>query len=329
MTQRPNRPILEIDTLEVAFPDHRGRLRTVVDRVSIGISSGERLGLVGESGSGKSLTALSALGLLPPSARLTNGQIRVGEIDVLAASSATLRQLRGGTIGFVFQEPSAAFNPVFTIGSQITETIRTHRTVSRAAARQECLRLLAQADITDPDTVAAAYPQQLSGGQLQRAMIAIALAGNPRLLIADEPTTALDLTTQAAILRLLIRISDAEGLGLLLISHDLAVVSSVVHQVVVMFAGQVVERGSAPEVLTEPCHPYTKELLDASFRRLTPPATKPMPRTKGSDSRGCRFAGRCPSVQDDCVITRPSLDRVDAGRWCRCPFAVREDRHGP
>jgi oligopeptide/dipeptide ABC transporter ATP-binding protein len=328
MTGSSPQPILEIQDLEVAFPDTRGHLQPVIGGISITVRPGERVGLVGESGSGKSLTALSALGLLPSSASITGGLVRVEGADLSTASPRELNTLRGGVIGFVFQEPAAAFNPVFTIGSQIRETLRAHRKISRAAAQRECVGLLAKAGLEDPENISAAYPHQLSGGQLQRALIATALAARPRLLIADEPTTALDLRTQAAILDLLIEITDAEGLGLMLISHDLAVVESIVHRVVVMFAGAVVEQGPVAGVLTAPRHPYTRTLREAAHRHLTPPTDRPAPIPHGARATGCAFAGRCGFARDSCHATPPALEEIAPGHWCRCPFSHPEHSDG-
>jgi ABC-type glutathione transport system ATPase component len=254
-------PLLQVEGLEVAFPDGSGGRRVVVNGVSLTVAAGERVGLVGASGSGKSLTALAILGLTPES-----GEIRAGRVTICGRVSAEIPGCRGGVVGLVLQEAGSALNPVYSIGFQLVETLETHGIAHGEAARQRALALLREVALDDPAPVFNAYPHQLSGGQAQRVMLALALAGEPKVVVADEPTTALDLITQAQILELLVRITDDRGLGLLLVSHDLAVIAELVHRVVVMHAGQIVEEGPTADVLREPKHPSTQGLVSAAAR---------------------------------------------------------------
>jgi ABC-type dipeptide/oligopeptide/nickel transport system ATPase component len=268
-------PLLEIRDLEVAFPARGGGWLPVVRGVSLAVGRGEIVGLVGESGSGKTLTALAVLGLVPPPGRVTAGGIRLsgrlaedgGAVDLLALSPEALRRVRGGRIAMVFQEPATAFNPAYSIGFQIAEAVRAHRRVSRGEARQEAARLLDRVAFPEARRRLDDYPHQLSGGQRQRAMIAMALAGRPDLLLADEPTTALDVTLQAQILELLDELRRDLGFAVLLITHDLGVVAETCDRVVVMRDGRVVETAGVEELFQSPADPYTRELL-ASLPRL-------------------------------------------------------------
>lgn len=254
-------PLLEIDGLEVAFPDGSGGRRAVVNGVSLTVGAGERVGLVGESGSGKSMTALAILGLTPEP-----GEIRAGRVRIGGVASAEIPGCRGGVLGLVMQEAASALNPVYSIGFQLVETLEAHGIARGSAARQRALALLREVALDDPEPIFAAYAHQLSGGQSQRVMLALALAGEPRVIVADEPTTALDLITQAQILELLVRITDDRGLGLLLVSHDLAVIAQLVHRIVVMHDGRIVEEGRAADVLRAPKHPSTQSLVAAAAR---------------------------------------------------------------
>lgn len=253
--------LLEISGLKVAFPDDDGGRRTVVDNVSLQVGAGERVGLVGESGSGKSLTALAILGLAPEP-----GEIRAGRVTLGGVDADQVPGYRGGAVGLVLQEAGSALNPVYSVGFQLVETIVAHGRAGGDDARQRAGALLAEVAIDDPEPIMAAYPHQLSGGQAQRVMLALALAGEPRLIVADEPTTALDVLTQAQILDLLVRITDERRLGLLLVSHDLAVIGQVVHRIVVMHDGRVVEEGPTADVLQNPQHPSTRSLVAAAMR---------------------------------------------------------------
>jgi ABC-type dipeptide/oligopeptide/nickel transport system ATPase component len=259
-----------VQDLEVSFPS-AGEWTPVVRGVSLAVWRGEIVGLVGESGSGKSLTALAVLGLVPPPGRVTGGSVsldgRAGgsqsRTDLLHLGPRAMRQVRGGRIGMVFQEPATAFDPVYTIGFQIAEAVRAHHRLSRRAARDEAVRLLERVALADARRRLEDYPHQLSGGQRQRAMIAMALAGGPDLLLADEPTTALDVTLQAQILELLEDLRSDLGLSVLLITHDLGVVAETCDRVVVMRHGRVVEEGEVGALFQAPSHPYTRELLAA------------------------------------------------------------------
>ena len=269
-------PLLDVQGLEVAFPVPRGPgspggWRPVVRGVSFTISRGEILGLVGESGSGKTLTSLAVLGLVPPPGRVTAGRILLEGIDLLALPSAEMRKVRGGRVAMVFQEPATALNPVYSIGFQIVEVLRLHRRLPRREARDEAVRLLERVSLPDARRRLDDYPHQLSGGQRQRAMIAMALAGRPDLLLADEPTTALDVTLQAQILELLMDLRDELGLSVLLITHEMGVVAETCDRVVVMKDGDIVETAGVRELFRAPAHPYTRELLSAAPRlqRLT------------------------------------------------------------
>jgi ABC-type dipeptide/oligopeptide/nickel transport system ATPase component len=253
--------LIEIEELQVGFPTSEGGFENAVDGVTLAISAGERVGLVGESGSGKSVTALACLGLVPEPGRVTGGSVSVAGADISKMSVASLNRLRGRTIGVILQEAAEALNPVYTVGFQVTEAVAIHRHLRRREAQREALSLLSDAALEAPEEIARAYPHELSGGQAQRVMLALALAGRPRILIADEPTSALDLLTQAQVIKLLDRLVDEGGMGLLLISHDLVVVEGVVDRVAVMFEGRIVEEGATDTVFSSPRNPYTRMLL--------------------------------------------------------------------
>ena len=319
--------VLEIHDLAVEFPAADGGWRPVLRGVSLAIGAGERVALVGESGSGKSVVALAALGLVAAPGRITAGRVRVAGLDLATATPDQLRRIRGGIIGLVFQEPAGAFNPVYTIGFQIAEAVRAHHRVSRTEARAIARRLLETTALAGSAGAWLSYPHQLSGGQVQRAMIALALAGEPALLIADEPTTALDLETQARILELLRRLS-AEGRALLLISHDLAVVAGLVDRVVVLFAGEVVEVAPAAALFARPLHPYSRWLLEVA--RDVGGGRPPAGAGSGAPpTAGCRFAHRCAMVQTTCHDRQPPLEPIGAERVVRCPVVGDAERAAP
>ncbi len=315
-------PLLAVRDLRTWF-HLDGAVARAVDGVSFDVLPGETLGLVGESGCGKTVTSLSILGLLPtPPARIEAGSsIRFDGAELVGMSQAGLRALRGNEIAMVFQEPMSSLNPVFTVGEQIAEGLRLHRGMNVAAARAEAVRLLAEVGIPEPERSVDRHPQELSGGQRQRVMIAMALSCDPKLLIADEPTTALDVTIQAQILELLGRLREAHRLAVLLITHDLGVVAEVCDRVVVMYAGEVVESGDVEAIFADPRHPYTRGLLgslpslDGSGERLTAiPGTVPSP-TAWPD--GCRFAPRCALAGERCE--RPQeLRKSGPGHAVRC-----------
>ncbi len=320
--------LLTITDLVVEYPDSRGDFRPVVDGLSLSVGRGERVGVVGESGSGKSVAALAALWMVVNPGRISAGNVTVGRIDLAEASEAQLRKVRGGEIGLVFQEASAAINPVLTVGFQITETVSTHQDLSGLEAEAEARRLLDEVALDREGDLFRAYPHQLSGGQLQRVMIALALAGKPRLLIADEPTTALDLATQAQILTLLRRLT-SDGTALLLISHDLAVVAGLVERVVVVYAGQVVEDAPSERLFERPLHPYTNQLLARVSPRVFAAAANPQTSTARPvvdplAGKGCGFASRCPLAEPSCGEATPPLQSAGDGSEVRCPVVLRE-----
>lgn len=314
-------PVLEIRDLVVEFVD-RGRIvSTPVRGVSLEVPAGQILGMVGETGCGKTLTGLSVLGLLPPGAR-QHGQILLDGLDVRSLSKDGQRQLRGGAIAMVFQNPGTAFNPVFTIGDQLRRVAKTHRGGTRGQIRIRVLEQLALVGLPDPGRVEAAYPHELSGGMLQRAMIAMSLMSDPRLLILDEPTTALDVTVAQQILRLLLELQERLALTVLLITHDLGIVRDVCDSVAVMYAGRVVERGSVESVLSAPDHPYTHGLLSAlpggqaaGSRLTTIPGSVPV---HVREVVGCSFADRCSQVMSRCREVDPLPIEVGLDHQSAC-----------
>jgi peptide/nickel transport system ATP-binding protein len=318
--------VLSIADLVVEFRTDRGPLRAV-DGVSLAVPRGRTLGVVGESGSGKTVTALAVLGLIGRAGRIVSGRIEYAQRDLCKLGQGELRKLRGNRIAMIFQDPMTSLNPVFPVGEQVAEAVRTHQRSSRAQASARAVELLARVGIPEPGTRARAYPHQLSGGMRQRVMIAMALACEPDLLIADEPTTALDVTIQAQILALLARLQREMNMSIVLITHDLGVVAETCDEVVVMYAGQVVERASATELFAAPRHPYTAGLL-RSVPRLEPQRErKRLAEIPGivPDLRelapGCRFADRCPRVQGRCRSEAPALTPPgDTARLARCFF---------
>jgi len=322
-------PLLDIRGLEIGFPAGGAGPLAVVRGASLAVGRGEIVGLVGESGSGKSLTALATLGLVPAPGRILAGSVRLEGRELVGLPERELRAIRGARIGLVFQEPSAALNPVLTVGAQLVEAIRAHRAVTRAEARGRALELLERLAIPDPERRLREYPHQLSGGQRQRVVLALALAAGPGLLIADEPTTALDVTLQAEVLDLLVELRDELGVAVLLITHDLAVVAEVCDRVLVMYAGEVVEEGAVASVFARPLHPYTQGLL-AALPRLGAPAPRgALPSIPGQVPapaalpRGCAFHPRCPERLPVCSERRPEWTAVE-GRGVRCLARERD-----
>jgi len=313
--------MLEVDKLLVALP-MGGRPVPVLSGVSFGLARGDSVGLVGESGSGKSMTALAIMGLLPQGA-VVAGRIMFDGRDLLAAGETELCQVRGRRIGMVFQEPMTALNPLHSIAAQVAEPLRLHLRLPRTAARAQALALLDRVGL--PPSRADLYPHQLSGGQRQRVVIAMALACGPDLLIADEPTTALDVTVQAQVLDLLSDLAAERGMALLLITHDLGVVSETVRRMLVMYAGRVVEQGPTADVFAGMAHPYTRALFAASphaagGRPVAIPGQVPDPLHRPP---GCAFAPRCPRAQADCTAAVPGLDGAGAHRAaCLHPHAA-------
>jgi peptide/nickel transport system ATP-binding protein/oligopeptide transport system ATP-binding protein len=316
-------PLLSVRDLRTWFFTDQGVARAV-DGVSFDVEEGETLGIVGESGCGKTVTSLSILRLLPqPPARIMEGSsVRFGGEELIGAPERRMRDLRGNEISMVFQEPMSSLNPVYTVGDQISEAIQRHRGLDRRAARAESVRLLAEVGIAEPSRRLDEYPHQLSGGMRQRVMIAMALSCEPRLLIADEPTTALDVTIQAQILELLAALRERHGMGVLLITHDLGVVAEVCDRVVVMYAGEVVEAGSVYDIFRDPVHPYTRGLLDslpsvdAPGQRLDSiPGTVPNPTAW---PEGCRFRARCAWATEACERPQTLMNLEQPGRASRC-----------
>jgi len=308
-------PLLKVRDLAIRF----GAVRAL-SGVSFDVRRGEFFGVVGESGSGKSVTARAVLGLLGPSAQVVSGSIRFEGEELLSASPQRLRRLRGDAIGLVFQDALAALDPVYTIGDQLVEAARAHQRISHREARERAVALLDEVGIPDPTTRLDAYPHQLSGGQRQRAVIASALIGDPDLIIADEPTTALDVTVQKQILTLLRRIRDTRGASILLITHDLGVIAQTCDRVAVFYGGVIVEEAPVLSLFTEPLHPYTEALLRSVPRLGDPTPTAPIPGDPiqlRHDLDDCPFAPRCPHVVDACTEAIPDEVHVDARRH-RC-----------
>jgi oligopeptide/dipeptide ABC transporter ATP-binding protein len=317
-------PVLALDGLTVSL-DPAGR-RIPVDDVSLSLSVGETLCLVGESGCGKSMTALACMGLLPESGRIRAGSIAFRGRDIARARADEWRRLRGESLAMIFQEPMTSLNPVFTIGRQVAEPLRVHRGLDRRAAARRAADLLEQVGIPDPGERLGAYPDELSGGQRQRVMIAMALACEPAVLIADEPTTALDVTIQAHILELLADLRREHGMGLLFITHDFGVAEEIADQIAVMYAGQIVEHGPADRVLRNPRHPYTAGLMEAIPGRARPGERLPALAGKVPDlghwPDHCRFAERCPLARERCHQGPVALDDK-AGHRSRCLYPER------
>jgi oligopeptide/dipeptide ABC transporter ATP-binding protein len=314
--------LLEIRNLRLDFVSEGQELRAL-DEVSLRLDPGETLCLVGESGCGKSVTALSIARLLPsPPVRHASGEILLDGRDTLKMSPVELQSVRGGLVSYVFQEPGASLNPVQRVGAQIKESLKLHR--PREATEAEVLRLMKSVGLPDPESRRKNYPFELSGGMQQRVMLAMALAPQPKLLVADEPTTALDVTIQAQILELLRRLRDELGMAILFITHNLGIVNELAGRVAVMYAGHLVEVAPAAELLQRPLHPYTRALLasvpklnDGETRLSVIPGTVPR---LGRFPPGCRFAPRCPIARPECSSSLPELVEVEKGRWVRCPF---------
>jgi peptide/nickel transport system ATP-binding protein len=313
--------LLEVENLVVTLNTSRGKADAVRD-ISFSLEKGQTLGIVGESGCGKSITALSLIGLLPDGAA-TSGEVRMDGTNLLSLSERELCRIRGNRIAMVFQEPMTSLNPVHTIGRQIIEPLQLHRKIGLAEARGEAIRLLDRVGLPNPAQRLDSYPHQISGGQRQRVMIAIALSCNPDILIADEPTTALDVTIQGQILDLIADLVDEMGMALILISHDLGVIGESVDQMMVMYGGAVVETGATDDLFRHLSHPYSQGLFAAiprlgaaSHGRLqTIPGTVPdlidLP-------DGCGFAGRCELAARVCIDTLPKLEEVDPGHFAAC-----------
>lgn len=317
-------PLLEVDNLWIRHSSGT----PLVEALNFSVRRGETVGLVGESGCGKSLTALAVMGLLAANLKTAEGSIALEGTDLTQLEADEFRRLRGDRLSMIYQEPLTALNPVMTVGAQVVEVLRAHRRMTKAEAQKRAIELLELVRIPDPAARFHDYPHHLSGGMRQRVVIAIAIACDPSLLIADEPTTALDVTVQAQILQLLKRLQREANLGLLMITHDLGVVRQVADRIVVMYAGQVVEEGPVDAVLDLPRHPYTAGLLAArahgSFavdgtRLADIRGSVPAPEARPS---GCVFEPRCPNAQAKCREKRPALEPDGSGRALRCYFPV-------
>ncbi|WP_129667879.1 ABC transporter ATP-binding protein [Phytoactinopolyspora endophytica] len=323
-------PALVADGLSVRFQVGQGSV-TAVDEISFGVRPGEVMALVGESGCGKSSVAMALAGLLAPNAELT-GSVTFGDTDIVGLGERQLSKIRGRSIGVVFQEPMTSLNPVLTVGRQVSEVLRRHAGMSRKQAAEHSVELFERVGIPDPRTRARSYPHQLSGGMRQRVMIAMALACRPRVLIADEPTTALDVTVQSTILRLLRELGREDGTAIVLITHDLGVVADIADRVAIMYAGRFVEEGEVHDIFAQPSHPYTRALLAATPRqgeagqgRLAEiPGIVPV---LHEPATSCSFADRCTRVGSTCHESRPQRSRVGQHHvWCFHPVGEEGSR---
>ena len=318
--------VLTIDNVRLSFPVYQGEVH-VLNAVSMHIDRGEIVGVVGESGSGKSVTAMLAMRLLPPASyQIHSGQVTLMGNDILKASEQEMRDIRGRRVAMIFQEPMTALNPTRRIGKQMVDVIRQHRPLSAREARARAVALLADMQIADPQRVMERYPFELSGGMRQRVMIAIAFSCEPDLLIADEPTTALDVTIQAQIIELLLELQQQENMALVLITHDLALVAEAAHKIIVMYAGQVVETGDAKDIFRAPRHPYTQALLRAlpefaqdKARLASLPGVVP---GKYDRPNGCLLNPRCPYATDKCRSEEPALADLIGGRQSKCHYPL-------
>lgn len=320
---KENQLLLEVNHLKIIFHLKNGKQAKVVDDVSFTIRKGETVALVGESGSGKSITSLSIMRLLPiPPGEITAGTIKLNGKNLLDFKNKEMSTIRGNEISMIFQEPMTSLDPVFTIGNQMMEGIRRHQKISKKEAREKSLQLLKEVGIANAEKVIAEYPHQLSGGMRQRVMIAIAMSNNPQLLIADEPTTALDVTVQAQILKLMMKLKEEHHSAILFITHDMSVVAETADRVMVMYAGQIVEEAPVRELFMNPKHPYTTALLktmpnlETDVKRLpsipgTVPPAYALP-------EGCRFAPRCQFAMEQCHAVQPEVIHIQDEHKVRC-----------
>ncbi len=314
-------PVLEVCNLQVAFTEHK-RSISVLRGLSYSLEKGRVLAVVGESGSGKTIHAMSLLSLLPPTAHVTGGEIRYQGTNLLSLSARELRQVRGAKIAMIFQDPSASLNPVLTIGEQLIETLRAHQKMSKQEARQQAIKLLEKVGIPDAEKRLAEYPFQFSGGMCQRVMIAMALSLKPDILIADEPTTALDVTIQAQILRLIKDLQQETGMTVIFITHNLALAAEIADEVLVLYAGLCMEKSPVKALFDQPLHPYTQGLLASlvSVQHKTEKlaAITGNPPVAGEVFSGCPFAPRCPRALEKCRQQLPPLFEKEGNRQVRC-----------
>ncbi|MFC0299242.1 ABC transporter ATP-binding protein [Virgibacillus soli] len=324
--------VLEINNLRTHFFTDSGEI-PAVDGVSLHVKKGEIVGIVGESGCGKSVTSLSIMQLIPnPPGKIVDGEINFHGENLVKASDKRMKKIRGNEIAMIFQEPMTSLNPLFTIGNQLIEGIRNHQKMSKKQARSKAIQLLQQVGLPRAEEVVDEYPHQLSGGMRQRIMIAMAMSCNPELIIADEPTTALDVTIQAQILDLIRQLNEVNQTAVLLITHDLGVVAEMCSRVIVMYAGQVVEEGTVREILKDPQHPYTKGLIQSlpkihekDQKLYSIPGTVPRPKL---GRVGCRFAPRCEFAFDHCWQENPELYAIENGSHRRSRCFLYDGEHG-
>ncbi len=319
--------VLEVTDLSVRFTLDDGVVKAV-DGVSFRLERGRTIALVGESGSGKSVTSLAIMRLLEPGSADIGGSVVVGGKDVLALEEKEMCAVRGREVAMIFQDPMTSLNPFLRVGAQLNEVLEVHERLSRRQAKKKSLEMLARVGISDVERRFSQYPHQFSGGMRQRVMIAMALLCRPRVLIADEPTTALDVTIQAQILELMGELSRDLGTSMLFITHDLGVVAGIADEVAVMYAGRLVEKGPTERVLSAPAHPYTKALLRSVPRLDEVQELSPIPGAPPSPSKlpvGCAFHPRCPHVRAPCRLEAPPLEEIAAGHSVRCPFHDRLD----
>ncbi len=321
--------MLEVNNLKTHFKTQDGVVKAV-DGVSFSLDPGETLGIVGESGSGKSVTALSIMQLNPrPPAEYPEGEILFEGQNLLEASDRRMQEIRGNDIAMIFQDPMTSLNPVFTVGNQIREAIRIHQSVSKSEAQERTIQVLRDVGIANPERRVKEYPHQFSGGMRQRAMIAMGLACNPKVLIADEPTTALDVTIQAQILDLMVGLQEKYGTAIIMISHDLGVVAQIADKVMVMYAGRAVEQGTTDEVFYDPLMPYSWALLRSLPRLDTAGEVRLLPIQGAPPSliflpKGCNFNPRCPFVKDECYEVDPDLYEKKPGHTAACILSLEE-----
>jgi peptide/nickel transport system ATP-binding protein len=315
--------LLEVEELKTSFVTEAGTARAV-DSVSFNISERQVLGIVGESGCGKSVCALSLLRLVPPPGIIEGGRVLFGGKDLLAVSEDEMRSIRGNELSMIFQEPMTSLNPVFRVEEQVAEVLLRHRRISKKEARDRVIELLGLVGIPSPEIRMRDYPHQMSGGMRQRAMIAMAVACNPRLIIADEPTTALDVTIQAQILALLDSLREKHSMAILLITHDLGVIAEAADDVIVMYTGRIVEKASVAELFANPLHPYTQGLMRSAPGRAVREGRKRLEPIEGvvpslfALPQGCKFNTRCPFAFDRCFLEEPRLETPPAGHPVRC-----------